>query len=217
MKVTITKKHEYMSGWTVYDMTWKTDYSELRRKNMTLQSVVVVTKDPFSTKILKAWATENGVDIDALFTEVEKCKEDCEKMNRLVGEFEKTFGDHLPELNSDNKCHVRYTATLNPNYKPLKTAFETIEVYDVEVLIEYKSGVIDMVFPSQGRKKSESCPMIMLSGKNMLKSIGEEEEAIDKISCRIERYLDDCDSDEKFAALPKKLAEVKKSLMKYYR
>ena len=69
MKITITKKHEYMSGWTMYDMVWKTDYSELRRKNMTLQSAVVVTKEPLSTKILKAWAAENGVDIDALFTD----------------------------------------------------------------------------------------------------------------------------------------------------
>lgn len=25
MKITITKKHEYLSGWTAYDMTWKTE------------------------------------------------------------------------------------------------------------------------------------------------------------------------------------------------
>ena len=215
MQTTITKKHEYVSGWTLYEMTWKTEFSGVRNK--TIQTASVVTKNPFSTKIFKTWASKLGYDLDTVFTDVEKGREDCEKMKLLVEAFNEEYGKNIDALKGDTKCYVRYTATLNPNYKPLKTAFETIEAYDVEVLIEYKSGVIDMVFPSQGRKKSESCPMIMLSGKNMLKSIGEEEEAIDKISCRIERYLDDCDSDEKFAALPKKLAEVKKSLMKYYR
>ena len=44
-----------------------------------------------------------------------------------------------------------------------------------------------------------------------------EDEAIEKISCHIERYINDCDSIEKFKALPKKFAEVKAQLMKYYK
>jgi hypothetical protein len=212
MKLTITKKHEYLSGWTLYDMTWKTDYSGIR--NMTLQSVVVVTKEPFSSKTLKTWMAGKGVDLDEIFTIRENAKEDCEKMNQLVGDFNRDFGGGLEELNSDNKCHVRYSATLNPNYRPLKTAFETIEAYDVRVLIEYKSGVIDGVFPSQGRKKSESCPFILISGGEMKELYGEED-AIEKVKARIERYVEDCDTDEKYNALTKKLESVRKELWKY--
>jgi hypothetical protein len=51
----------------------------------------------------------------------------------------------------------------------------------------------------------------------MGKSIGEEDEAIEKISSHIERYINDCDSIEKFKELPKKFAEVKAQLMKYYK
>lgn len=214
MKTTITKKHEYISGWTSYDMTWKTDYSGVRNK--TLQTVVVVSKEPFSTKILKSWAAEKGYDIDSLFTYMEDWREDLEKINQFIKVFNEKYLKNLEALNSDNKCYTHYSATLNPKYKPLKTAFETIEAYTVTVLIEYKSGVINAVFPSQGRKKSESCPMIMLSGKHMGKSIGEEDEAIDKIASRIDRYVEDCDTDEKFKELPKKLAAIQKSLKEYY-
>lgn len=214
MELTITKKHEYLSGWTLYDMTWKTDYSGIR--NMTLQSVVVVTKEPFSSKTLKTWMAGKGVDLDEIFTIRENAKEDCEKMNQLVGDFNKDFGGGLEELNSDNKCHVRYSATLNPNYKPFVGAFETMEAYNVEVLIEYKSGTIQVVFPSQGRQKVSGCTLIVLSG-NHLKSIYGEEEAIEKVKSRIERYINDCDSDEKFKELPNKLVAVKKEMMKYFR
>ena len=62
MQITITKKHEFMTGWTAYDMTWKSEFPGVRNK--TIQSVGVVTKDPFSTKILKAWASEKGYDLD---------------------------------------------------------------------------------------------------------------------------------------------------------
>ena len=215
MKAIITKKHEYLSGWTAYDMTWKTDFQGLRNK--TIQSVVVVTKEPFSTKTFKAWAAGKGVDIDALFTEMKNCKEDCEKMNLLCDAFNKEILEkNLNELNSDDKCHVRYTATLNPDYRPLKTAFETIEAYDVEVCIEFKSGAFKMKFPSQGRKKNKYCPYILVSGGEM-KELYEEEDAIYKVSSRIGKYLDDCDTDEKFAALPKKLVEIMREMMKYYK
>ena len=83
MKISITKKHEYLSGWTAYDMTWKTDYTGVR-KNMTLQSVVWVSNEPFSSKTIKAWASELGYDLDALFTVLDNSKEDCEKMNKLI-------------------------------------------------------------------------------------------------------------------------------------
>ena len=216
MKISITKKHEYLSGWTAYDMTWKTDYTGVR-KNMTLQSVVWVSNEPFSSKTIKAWASELGYDLDALFTVLDNSKEDCEKMNKLIKVLNKESEKNYEGLNNNNKCLVHYSATLNPNYRPLKTAFETIEAYNVKVYVEYKSGYFEMVFPSQGRKKSESCPMIMLSGPHMGKSIGEEDEAIEKISSHIERYINDCDSIEKFKELPKKLAEVKVQLMKYYK
>ena len=215
MKTIITKKHEYLSGWTAYEMTWKTDYSGVR--NMTLQSVVVFSDEPLSSKTIKTWASEEGVDLDVLFTVLEDAKADCEKMNLFIKVLNEKFDKNAAAIKSNNKCLVRYTATLNPKYKPLRTAFETIEVYTVKAYVEFNSGYFEMEFPSQGRKKSESCPMIMLSGKHMLKSIGEEDEAIDKIESRIQRYLDECDTFEKFKELPKKLAEVKVNLMKYYK
>ena len=130
MQITITKKHEYLSGWTAYDMTWKTDFSGVRNK--TIQSLVVVSKTPFSTRILKTWSSEQGYDIDTLFTNVENINEDVKAMNQLGAAFNEAYGKNLDTLNSDNQSHVRYTATLNPNYKPFETAFETFEVYDVK-------------------------------------------------------------------------------------
>ena len=214
MKINIIKKHEFASGWTAYDMTWKTDFSGIRNK--TLQSVSVATKTPFSTKILKTWASERGYDLDAVFTDLEKGKEDCEKMKQFVKVFNEEYGKNADALKSDPKCYVRYTATLNPNYKPLKTAFETIEAYAVEVIIEFRGNALKAVFPSQGRKKNEYCPYILISGGEMKELYGEED-AIYKISSRIGRYIDDCDTDQKFKELPKKLMEVKKELAKYYR
>ena len=216
MKISISKNHEFLSGWTAYNLSWRTDYSGVR-KNMTLQSVVWVSKEPFSTKTIKSWASELGLDLDALFTVLDNSKEDCEKMNKFIKVLNEKSEKNYAEINGNNKCLVYYSATLNPNYRPLKMAFETIEVYNVRVYVEYKSGYFEMEFPSQGRKKSESCPMIMLSGPHMGKSIGEEDEAIEKISSHIERYINDCDSDEKFKELPKKFAEVKVQLMKYYK
>ena len=214
MKTTITKKHEYLSGWTAYDMTWMTDFSGVRNK--TIQSVVVVSKTPFSTKILKTWASELGCDIDALFTDVENIKVDCNKLNQLVAAFNEEYGKNLETLNSDNQCHVRYTATLNPSHKPFETAFETFEVYDVEVRIEFKSGAIKAVFPSQGRQKNVACTRIVFSG-NRMKAVYGEEEAIEAIKNRIGRYIKDCDTDKKFEELPKKLMAVKKELVGYYK
>lgn len=213
MKTIINKKHEYLSGWTSYDMTWKTDFSGVRNK--TFRSVVVVTKDPFSTKSFKAWAAKNGVDTDALFTDVENCKDDCEKANLLIKAFNEEYLKNLKELNSDDKCHVHYTATLEPSFKPLKTAFEAFEVYTVVVRIEYKSGVFQIAFPSLGRKKNPACTRIVFSG-NRLKAVYEGDEAIEDVKGRIERYIKDCDSDEKFAALPKKLKEIQKEVMKHF-
>lgn len=215
MQILITKKHEYLTGWTSYDMTWKTDYTGVR-KNMTLQSIVVVSKEPFSIKTLKEWAAGKGVDFDSLFTIKENAQKDCEKMNQIVEDFNNEFGNGLKELNNDDKCHVRYSATLNPNYKPFVGAFETMEAYNVEVRIEYKSGSIQVVFPSQGRQKVSGCTLIVLSG-NHFKSIYGEDEAIEKVKSRIERYINDCDSDEKFNELPNKLVAVKKEMMKYFR
>lgn len=214
MKITITKKHEYLSGWTAYDMTWKTDFSGFRNK--TIQSVVVATKTTFSTKIFKTWASELGYDIDALFTDVENIDEDVKKMNQLGAAFNNEYGKNLDTLNSDNQCHVRYTAMLNPSYKPFETAFETFEVYDVVVRIEYKSGAIKAVFPSQGRQKNAACTRIVFSG-NRMKAVYGEEEAIEAIKGRIGRLIEDCDSDKKFLELPQKLMAVKKGLAKYYR
>lgn len=216
MKTIITKKHEYLSGWTAYEMTWKTDFSGVS-KNKTIQTVVVFSKDSLIPETIKKWASEQGCDLDSLFTDLENIKEDCEKVNPIIRLLNEKFSKNETELKNNNKCLVRYSATLNPNYRPLKTAFETIEVYNVKVYVEYKSGYFEMVFPSQGRKKSESCPMIMLSGPHMGKSIGEEDEAIEKISSHIERYIKDCDSDAKFKELPKKFADVKAQLMKYYK
>ena len=213
MKVSITKKHEYLSGWTVYDMTWKTDFSGVRNK--TIQSVYVPTKNPFSTKIFKSWASELGVDIDAIFTDLENRKDDCQKAKLLIKAFNEEYLKNLKELNSDDKCHVHYTATLEPSFKPLKTAFETFEVYTVVVRIEYKSGVFQIAFPSLGRKKNPACTRIVFSG-NRLKAVYEGDEAIEDVKDRIERYIKDCDSDEKFAALPKKLKEIQKEVMKYF-
>ena len=214
MKINITKKHEFASGWTAYDMTWKTDFSGVRNK--TLQSVSVATKNPFSTKILKTWASELGYDLDAVFTDLEKGKEDCEKMKQFVKVFNEEYGKNADALKSDPKCYVRYTATLAPGYKPLKTAFETIEAYAVEVIIEFRGNALKAVFPSQGRKKNEYCPYILISGGEMKELYGEED-AIYKISSRIGRLIDDCDSDKKFRELPQKLMDVKKELAKYYR
>lgn len=214
MQITITKKHEYLSGWTAYDMTWKTDFSGVRNK--TIQSLVVVSKAPFSTKIFKTWASERGYDLDTLFTDVENIDEDVKAMNQLGAAFNEEFGKNLDTLNSDNQCHVRYTATLNPSYKPFETAFETFEVYDVVVRIEYKSGAIKAVFPSQGRQKNAASTRIVFSG-NRMKAIYGEEEAIEAIKGRISRYINDCDSDKKFQELPQKLMEVKKELAKYFR
>ena len=214
MQITITKKHEYLSGWTAYDMTWKTDFSGVRNKP--IQSLVVVSKTPFSTRILKTWSSEQGYDIDTLFTNVENINEDVKAMNQLGAAFNEAYGKNLDTLNSDNQSHVRYTATLNPNYKPFETAFETFEVYDVEVRIEYKSGAIKVVFPSQGRQKNAACTRIVFSG-NRLKAVYGEEEAIEAIKGRIGRYINDCDTDQKFQELPKKLMEVRKELAKYYK
>jgi hypothetical protein len=50
-----------------------------------------------------------------------------------------------------------------------------------------------------------------------MKELYGEEDAIYKISSRIERYINDCDSDKKFRELPQKLMDVKKELAKYYR
>ena len=214
MKITITKKYEYLSGWTTYDMTWKTDFPGGRNK--TIQSVYVPTKNPFSTKIFKSWAAELGFDLDALFTDTDKCKEDCETIKLLCEAYNEEYGKNINAVKEDPKCYVRYTATLNPNYKPLKTAFETIEVYVVEALIEFKGNVLKAVFPSQGRKQNKYCPYILMSGGEMKELYGEED-AIYKISSRIGRLINDCDSDKKFQELPKKLMEVKKELAKYYR
>lgn len=214
MKITITKKHEYLSGWTTYEMTWKTDFSGVRNK--TLQSVYVPTKNPFSTKIFKSWAAEQGIDVDALFTDLEKGKEDCQKATLLCEAYNEEYGKNINAVKEDTKCYVRYTATHNPNYKPLKTAFETIEAYVVETLIEFKGNVLKAVFPSQGRQKNAACTRVIFSG-NRLKAVYGEEEAIEAIKSRIERYINDCDSDKKFQELPKKLMEVKKELAKYYR
>lgn len=214
MKVSITKKHEYLSGWTVYDMTWKTDFSGVRNK--TIQSVYVPTKNPFSTKIFKSWASELGVDIDAIFTDLENRKDDCQKAKLLCEAYNEEYGKNINAVKEDTKCYVRYTATLNPSYKPLKTAFETIEFYVVEALIEFKGNVLKAVFPSQGRKQNKYCPYILISGGEMKELYGEED-AIYKISSRIERYINDCDTDKKFQELPKKLMEVKNELAKYYK
>ena len=214
MQTTITKKHEYVSGWTLYEMTWKTEFSGVRNK--TIQTASVVTKNPFSTNIFKTWASKLGYDLDTVFTDVEKGREDCEKMKLLVEAFNEEYGKNIDALKGDTKCYVRYTATLNPNYKPLKTAFDTIEAYTVEAIIEFKGSVLKALFPSQGRKKNEYCPFILISGGEMKELYGEED-AIYKISSRIERYINDCDTDKKFQELSKKLMEVKKELAKYYR
>ena len=50
-----------------------------------------------------------------------------------------------------------------------------------------------------------------------MKELYGEEDAIYKISSRIGRYIDDCDTDQKFKELPQKLMEVKKELAKYYK
>ena len=210
MNILITKKHEYLSGWTSYDMTWKTDFYGIRNK--TFRSVVVVTKEPFSTKIFKNWAANKGCDVDAIFTDVENYKNDCEKINLIITAFNEEYLKNLVALNSDNECHTHYSATINPNYKSLQTAFETFDAYNVTVLIEYKSGVIKVVFPSVGRQKVAACTRVVLSG-NHLKAVYGEEEAIENIKGYIARYLKDCDTDEKFQALPKKLEEVKKTLV----
>lgn len=209
MKTIITKKHEYLSGWTTYDMTWKTDFSGVRNK--TLQTVVVASKEPFSTKTIKDLASENGVDVDALFTYVEDCENDCKEVNKLIKAYNEKYHKNLIELNSDNKCHTQYSATINRNYKPVQTAFETFDAFDVKVRIEYKSGVLEMMFPSVGRQKDAACTRVILSG-NHLKAVYGEEEAIENIKGYIDRYIRDCDTDEKFNALSKKLVDVKRSL-----
>ena len=213
MQINITKKHEFMTGWTAYDMTWKSEFPGVRNK--TIQSVGVVTKDPFSTKILKAWASEKGYDLDAIFTNLDKGKEDCEKMKQFCKDFNEVYGKNIEAIKGDTKCYVRYTATINPNYKPLKTAFETIDVYTVEAIIEIKGNALKMQFPSQGRKQNKYCPFILVSGGEMKELYGEED-AIYKISSRIGRFIEDCDTDQKFRELSNKLMEVKKELAKYY-
>lgn len=215
MKISITKKHEYLTGWTSYDMVWKTDYAELGKKNITLLSVVVVSKDSFSVKILKKWATEKGYDLDPLFTKIDNNRNDCDKTNNLIKAFDEEYGKNLDALNNDNKCHIQYSASINKNYKPLVMAFDTILAYDVKVCIEYKSGVLEGVFLSQGRKKNDYCPMIMLSGKHMMETLYEEKEAIYKIESRLERYINDCDTDEKFNELPKILREIQDDLKRF--
>lgn len=212
MKTTIKVKHNYLSGITTYEMTWKTEYPGT--KNFTLRSVLVASKDPFSTKIFKKWAMEHEIDVDALFSDPYSYKKDIKTVNELIEKFNNKYSKVFEELNSNNKCEVRYTATLNPNYKPLHTAFEVIQAYDVEVLIEYKSGVINAVFHSQGRKKNDYMPYILVSGGKMVE-LYEENEAIEKIKQRIEKYINDCDTDEKFVELNKKLAAVQKDLKKY--
>lgn len=212
MKTTIKTIHNYLSGITTYEMAWKTEYSDI--KNFTLNSCVVASKEAFSTKVFKKWASELGIDVETLFTDPKASKEDVESVNNLIEAFNNEYHKTFEELNSQNKCNVRYTATLNPNYKPFKTSFETIQVYDVEVLIEYKSGVITAVFHSQGRKKNDYMPYFLISGDKMVQ-LYEEKEAIQKIKSRIEKYINDCDTDEKFKELTKKLAAVQKELKKY--
>lgn len=213
MQINITKRYEFMNGWTAYDMTWKTELPGL--PNQIMMSVSVVSRNPFSTKILKDWASEKGYNLDTVFTDYEKGKEDCEKMKKFYEEFNEVYGKNLDAILSDNKCYVRYTATLNPNYKPLKTAFETIDIYTVEVKIEFKGHLLIIQFPSQGRKQNEDCPFILVSGGEMKELYGEED-AIYKISSRIGQYIKDCDTDQKFRELFNKLTEVKKELEKYY-
>lgn len=160
MQINITKKHEFMTGWTAYDMTWKSEFPGVRNK--TIQSVGVVTKDPFSTKILKAWASEKGYDLDAIFTNLDKGKEDCEKMKQFCKDFNEVYGKNIEAIKGDTKCYVRYTATINPNYKPLKTAFETIDVYTVEAIIEFKGNALKMQFPSQVCILTILTPILMM-------------------------------------------------------
>lgn len=214
MKIKISLIHNYLSGWKTYKMIWKTDFQGVRNK--TIQSVVVASKEPFTAKSLKAMASGIGVDTDLLFTEIENCNADCKTMNSLGKVFNEKYGKNLAELNKEGHCEVRYTATLNPAYKPLETSFETILAYKVNVLVEFKSGVIQMVFPSQGRKKNDYFPFFV-SSEGEMKNVCEEEEAIFKVKSRIGKYLADCDTDEKFAALPKKLEMVHKEMMKHFK
>ena len=181
---------------------------------MTLQSVVWVSKEPFSSKTIKTWASELGFDLDALFTVLDNAKEDCKKMNQLIGVLNKKSEKNYSEINSTDKCLVRYTATIDPDFEPLKTAFETYDAYDVKVYVEYKSGYFEALFPSQGRRKNSACTRIVFSGGS-LKSIYGEDEAIEVIKNNIERYIKDCDSDEKFKELPKKLEKVRNELLNH--
>lgn len=212
MKTTIKFLHTYASGFTAYDVTFATDFCGYRNKKFF--TCVVATKETFSKKELKKWAAEQGYDIDALFTNFESLEQDNKIVKKLVKDFANAFSKGLEELNSSNKCEVSYSATLNPNYEPLETAFETILAYDVKVTIEFKSGVINAIFHSQGRKKNEACKMITFSN-GKLTEIYEEEEAIMKIKSRIEKYINACDSMEKFETLTKQLAAVQKELNKY--
>jgi hypothetical protein len=212
MKITIKAKHTYFSGITTYDMNWKTDYYGL--KNFTLRSVVVASKEPLSTTSFKKWSSALGVNVEALFTDLADYEDDIKKANIIIEAFNNEFEKVFDELNSHNKCEVRYTATLNPNYKPFNTAFETIQVYDVNVHVEYKSGYINAMFPSQGSKKNSACQRMVFDGKKLV-SICEEAEAIDKIKSYIGQYIKDCDTDEKFNELSKKFAKVQKELKKY--
>ncbi|MSS18762.1 hypothetical protein, partial [Sodaliphilus pleomorphus] len=209
MKITIKKNHKYLSGWTSYDMTWKTEYPVSR--NQLLQSVIVITKNPFSVKVLKGWATAKGFDFDPLFTDINKCKDDCKKINQIGYLFNKEYAENLKILNSKNKCLVEYSATLNPMSKPIKTAFETFKAYEVNVYVEYKFAYINLVFPSLGREKNDTSQLIILSG-NKLKSTYGEGEAINKIQNLIEKYIKDCDSDEKFNALVMTLKGIRKEM-----
>lgn len=204
MKVIVKDDYQFLSGWVRYNMVWRTKYTGIR--NRTLQSVVVFSKEPFSSKVLKEMASEQGYDLDSLFTEFDRYKEDLDKMNQFSAIFNKWNEKNIEEINSDNKCNVRYTATLDPNYKPLETPYMTIQVYQVHVLIEFNFKAAQFPIYSLGRKK-ESYPFNLISG-GKTEEMYEEEEAIEKINARIENDITDCDTEEKYYALGFKLVDI---------
>lgn len=208
MKISCKLDYTYMSGWKGYTLDFTTEFSDSR--NAKIFSGSIVAKDACSSKYIISWAAEKGFDLPELFTDYDNAKKDSQTFSKFTGLLADWNDANLKEM-STNKCFIDYSATKNPKFKPMETAFETFFMYDVLVKIEFNNTHGQLIIPVPAREKDDNMPFIMMSGKNMGKTLYEEEEAINYVSSKVDKLVDECDSEEKFNALARKLNEIQKT------
>lgn len=211
MKVSIKLQHTYMSGWKNYNLELLTEFPGM--KTIKALSGPIVMKEEYSSKLFTEWAKDNGIDVTDLFTDPDKVKKDSAVLDKLTSLISTRNDANLKEM-STNKCYTKLSATRNTHFSPMKTAFETIFMYDVLVQVEYNDQYGQLTIPVPAREKNDAMPFIMGSGKNMGKVLYEEEEAMNYVSMQIDKLVDDCDTEEKFKKLLDKLNEIQRDAVK---